>query len=173
MIDALIINAVVLTVVLESDLGRHRKINWFRIGRPLVTALIVIPFFVEGVEVSGAGLVLEVASTSVGLALGWLSISFMTVYRSPTTGRPVTSAGAAYAVVWIVVSAARVLFAYGSQHWFENPLGSWMARNGVSAGGLTDSLIFMALAMVITRVAVMAYRARQLPAATSSTVAPA
>ena len=173
MLDALIINAVVLTVVLESDLGAHRKINWFRIGRPLVTALIVIPFFIKGVQFTGVGLVLEVVLAVVGVALGWLSISLMTVYRSPTTGRAVTRAGLAYASVWIVVSAARVLFSYGSERWFEDSLGSWLSRNSVTTGALSDSLIFMALAMVITRVAVMAARARSLPNASGPEVATA
>jgi uncharacterized membrane protein YidH (DUF202 family) len=173
MVESLIINAVVLVVVLESDLGRHRTITWFRIARPLVTALLVIPFFITGVATSGTGLLLEVLLALSGIALGWLSISLMTVYRSDRTGRPVTRAGLGYALVWIVVSAARVLFAYGSQHWFQDPLGSWMARHRVGSGALTDALIFMALAMVVTRVVVMGVRARRLPHGTAAEVAAA
>jgi hypothetical protein len=54
--QALIINAVVLAVVLESDLGAHHKITRFRIARPLVTALLIVPFFVKGIAMSGTGL---------------------------------------------------------------------------------------------------------------------
>lgn len=161
MTEALIINAAVLTVILESDLGPHRKITWFRIVRPLVTALVIVPFFIKGVAVSGAGLVLELALITFGVLLGWLATTQMGVYLSQKTGRPVTRAGLGYASIWIVVSAARVLFSYGSDHWFSAALGTWMADNRVGSAALTDSLIFMALAMVITRVAVMGLRARR------------
>jgi hypothetical protein len=39
-----ILQLVVLGVVLESDLGR-RKIGWFRVLRPVVTVVIIVPFF--------------------------------------------------------------------------------------------------------------------------------
>ena len=39
--QALIINAAVLAVVLESDLGPRRKVTWFRVGRPLITAALM------------------------------------------------------------------------------------------------------------------------------------
>jgi hypothetical protein len=160
--EALIINAVVLGVVLESDLGRHRRVTWFRIIRPLVTALAVVPFFIGGIAVSGAGLALEVALIALGAVLGWLTTTQMIVYPSPGSGRPVTRAGVGYALIWTGVAAARVLFSYGSDHWFTASLGSWLARNHISSDVLTDSLIFLALAMVITRVAVIGVRARRL-----------
>lgn len=162
MTESLIINAVVLTVVLESDLGPHRKISWFRVIRPLVSALIIIPFFLSGVDVSGAGLILEATCGLIGVGLGIVASTQMQVYRSRRTMRPVTRAGVSYAAVWLVVSIARVIFSYGSTHWFEESLGRWMATNEVTSGALTDSLIFMALAMVITRVAVMVNRSHRL-----------
>ena len=40
--QALLINAIVLFVVLEADIGPHRKIGWFRIARPLVLAGVAL-----------------------------------------------------------------------------------------------------------------------------------
>jgi hypothetical protein len=160
LVQAVLINAIVLAVVLESDLGRHRKITKFRLFRPLITALIIIPFFIKGTATAGTGLGLEVLLTVAGLLIALLAMGLMTVYPSPQTGRPVTRAGLGYALVWAAVMAARTVFTYGSAHWFAAPLGRWMASHHVTSDALTDALIFMALAMVLIRVAVMAIRSR-------------
>lgn len=158
--QALLINAVVLAVVLESDLGRHRKVTKFRVLRPMVTSLLIVPFFIKGTASAGTGLVLEVSLTLAGVLLALLAMSLMTVYLSPAANRPVTRAGLAYALVWTAVIAARTLFSYGSEHWFGAQLGRWMASHQVTSDALTDSLIFMAVAMVLTRVISLAIRSR-------------
>jgi hypothetical protein len=160
--QALLINAVVLTVVLESDLGRHRKITRFRIFRPLVTSLLIVPFFIKGAAASGVGLALELGLTAVGVLTALLAMSLMTVYMSRETGKPATRAGLSYALVWTVAIAARTAFSYGSEHWFAAPLGTWMAQQHVTSDTLVDSLIFMAVAMVLTRVASMGIRGRAI-----------
>jgi hypothetical protein len=158
--QALLINAVVLAVVFESDLGPHRKITRFRVLRPLITSLLIVPFFIKGAAGSGTGLALEAILTVAGLLLALLAMSQMKVYLSPETGRPVTRAGLAYALVWTVVIGARVAFSYGSEHWFAAPLGRWLVSHHVTGDTLTDALIFMAVAMVLTRVGVLAGRSR-------------
>jgi hypothetical protein len=160
--QALIINAVVLFVVLESDLGPHRKVTWFRVARPLITALLIVPFFIKGLATSGTGLSLEIILTAAGLAAGLTTTMFMRVYRSPKTARPVTRAGFPYAVLWTIMIAARSAFSYGSAHWFGPSLNHWMLHHHVTSAAITDALIFMALAMVLTRVIAMGLRAGAL-----------
>lgn len=160
--ESLVINMAVVMVVLESDLGKHRKVSRFRLARPLVTALAIVPIFIKGPAVTGAALALELLLTASGVAFGLLATSRLLVYRSAHTGRPVSQAGWGYASIWVLAATARVTFSYGSVHWFPQALESWMRRNDIAPGALTDAMIFMALAMVLTRVAVMGARAQRL-----------
>jgi len=100
------------------------------------------------------------------VAGGLIALALIRVYRSGTTGRPTTAAAWGYALLWTAVIGARALFSYGSVHWFGPPLGHWMISHSVTAGAITDGLIFMAVAMVLARTIGLAVRARHLPART-------
>jgi hypothetical protein len=162
--DAMIVNAVVLAAVLASDLGPARKISRMRVLRPVITAAVIIPLFVDKPVTHGTGLIVEIAGIAAGLLGGLAAIALMGVYRSPETGRPVSRAGTPYATLWILVIAARAAFSYGSEHWFQAPLVSWAIANHVTVAAITDGLIFMAVAMVLVRAAGLGVRASRLPA---------
>jgi hypothetical protein len=147
----LIIDAVLLVAVLEADLGSHRKITKMRIARPLLLAGAIIPLYLKGVVTSGAGATLEIALGAFGIVCGLIASALFTVYRSPKTGGPVSRAGYGYAALWTVIIGARAAFSYGSTHWFSAQLGQWMARNSITSAAITDALIFMAVAMMLTR----------------------
>jgi hypothetical protein len=156
----MLINGIVLLAIFESDLGPHRKIGKFRILRPIVTAGVVIPFFLRSVVTGGNGLTLELAGIVVGVLVGLAAVRLMTIYRSDRTGRPVSRAGWGYAALWTVVIGARAAFSYGASNWFGPQLGRWMATNGISDAALTDTLIFMAVSMLLIRTFGIAIRAR-------------
>ncbi|MCU1492776.1 MAG: hypothetical protein JWO62_540 [Acidimicrobiaceae bacterium] len=166
--QAMIINAVVLFAVLEADVGPHRKVTKFRVVRPIVVAAVIVPLYFKGLATHGTGLVLELALASAGILLGLAATVLMTVYRSPRTQKPVSRAGWAYAVLWIVVIGARASFSYGSVHWFGTQLGHWMTRHTITQDALTDALILMAIAMLLTRTLGMAIRALHLAPAQST-----
>jgi hypothetical protein len=161
--SALIVDAVLLAAVLEADLGRQRKIGKFRLLRPLGIAAGIIPLYLKAVATSGNGLALEVTLAAAGIVLGLVALRLMTVYRSPDTGKAVSRTGPAYAALWTIVIGARAAFSYGSDHWFSAQLGNWMVRNTVTVNAITDGLIFMAVAMLLTRTIGMAMRARHVP----------
>jgi hypothetical protein len=163
--QALLINVIVLLAVLEADVGPHRKIGWFRIARPLVLAGAIIPIYLKSLTTHGTGLYLELAGAAAGILLGLTATGLMKVYRSPRTDRPVSRAGFGYAILWIAVIGARSAFSYGSVHWFGTQLGTWMAAHHVMSGALTDTLILMAVGMLLTRTLGLAIRAGTLPAA--------
>jgi hypothetical protein len=58
------------------------------------------------------------------------------------------------------VVAARLYFTYGASHVFSQQLGTWMLTNKITVGGLTDSLIFVSIAMLLGRTAILAAKAR-------------
>jgi hypothetical protein len=170
LIDAEIVNVLVLAAVLEADLGSHRKITRFRLLRPILIAAAIVPLFLEKVTTHGGGLSVEIAGTAAGVIGGLIALALIRVYRSETTGKPVTAAGLGYALLWIVVIGGRALFSYGAYHWFDHQLGSWLTTNSIPSAAITDGLIFMAVAMLLTRTAGLAIRARSLPGGKTTAV---
>jgi hypothetical protein len=163
--EAMVINGLVLVATLEADLGRHRKVGLFRVLRTPLTIAAVIPLFFLRPVTHGNGLLVELAGVLAGLLCGLVVSTLMRVYRSPKTGKPVSTAGLAYAAAWILVVGARAAFSFGAVHWFPAQIDLWCAAHQVTVAAITDGLIFMAIAMVLTRTAGLAARASRLPSA--------
>jgi hypothetical protein len=161
--EAMIVNGVVLATVLATDLGPARKIGPLRLLRPVIAAAVIIPLFISRPVTHGAGLAVELAGVIAGLLVGLAAVALMGVYRHPETGKPVSRAGAPYAILWIVVIGARAAFSWGAAHWFTAALVGWAVTNQVTEAAITDGLIFMAVVMVLMRTAGIGLRASRLP----------
>ncbi|MDO9407177.1 hypothetical protein [Patulibacter sp.] len=154
----LLINLGILAVVLVSDLGR-KPFNRRRLVRPLIVSGIAGATMVQGVPSHGDGLLLVVAGVSAGVVLGALAGRLIRV-DGERDGVPLTVAGAPYAAFWATAAAARIAFSYGAEHWFAADLGSWMMQHRITPDALTDALVLMALAMVMTRTLSVVARVR-------------
>jgi hypothetical protein len=149
--DVLVVNLAVLLAVLEADLG-HRKISIFRILRPLFLAAAIVPLFIVHPATAGNGEILEIALAGLGALLGVVAASgLMKIGFDDASQMYMSTAGGAYGVFWVVIIGARLLFTYGSNHWYHAQLGHWMVTNGITIDALTDALIFMAVAMAVAR----------------------
>lgn len=149
--SVLLVNLTVLLTVMEADLGR-RKISSFRILRPFLVAAAIVPLFIKSPAGSGNGLVLEIALAAAGVLLGLVAAGGLIRIRvEPSTRKPTSVAGFGYAAFWFAVIGARLLFTYGSNHWYQSQIGQWLLTNHISVNALTDALIFMALAMTLAR----------------------
>jgi hypothetical protein len=148
--DIWIVNLVILAAVLQADLGT-RKVTWLRVLRPFAVALLIIPFFVKSPQWSGNALLLELALLAGGVVLGVAgAIGLMRVGKNADS-EVFSNAGIGYAIFWIAAIGARLVFSYGAYHWYTTSLGHWMATNRITTDGLTDGLIFLAIAMAISR----------------------
>lgn len=96
---------------------------------------------------------------AAGVLLGLVAGMLMKVRRTEN-GSLVTVAGRSYATVWIATIAGRLLFAYGASDWFAPQIADFSRSLGINGStAYTSAFVIMALAMVLTRVAVTAFRA--------------
>ncbi|MGW0769111.1 hypothetical protein [Streptomyces sp. NPDC002676] len=161
--QALLVNAAVLTTTLLADLGL-KQVTRKRLTRPLITAAVIVPLFMHTLFTSGIGLTIEMVGLAAGILLGLAVASRLKITRQTSDGALSTIGGWDYAAIWITVSAARTLFSYGASHWFTMSLGRWFVQHGALPTQVdaivTNGLVLMAVAAVITRTMALRVRSR-------------
>jgi hypothetical protein len=172
MTSALIVDAIVLLAVLEANLGSHRKVGAVRLLRPVLVAAGIVPMFLKPVVTTGHGLDTKLVLGAVGIALGLVAASLMTVSRDAVTSRVLTAAGRAYVLIWTAVVAGRPAFSYGAEHWFGHSLATWQAQHTVSTAAIAGALIFEAVAMILAHTALLSIRARHAAPADNAWLQP-
>jgi hypothetical protein len=75
----------------------------------------------------------------------------------------VSRATGGYALLWIGVIGARAAFSFGAVHWFPKQPADWCVAYQAQGAAITDGLIFMAVAMLVTRTIGLAFQASRLP----------
>ena len=164
-----VLNAALLLFILGTNLGT-RRLSMRRLILPLVLVAAAGSLFLRDVPTVGHDVQLEAVGVVAGLVLGVVAGLLLRVQRRPD-GTVVTSAGAAYAALWVAVVGGRVVFAYGTDHWFGRSIGEFSrAQQITGAGAWTAAFVLMALTMVAARVAVTAATAARTGRGRSMTV---
>ncbi|MFB7666051.1 hypothetical protein ACFC1R_19210 [Kitasatospora sp. NPDC056138] len=157
----LVVSGTVLVVILASDLGR-RRVTAMRLIRPLIAVAIVMALFFHSPKLGGNDLSLQLVGVGTGIILG-LTAGAMLPAHLDSNGQVYTRAGILYALFWIVMSAARVLFVYGIEHWYTARIIEFAVKYRISGPEVfSNSLVLMALATVLARTVVVMNRRRRL-----------
>jgi len=150
----------ILAFVLKTGLGT-RELNRRRFTLPLAVVAVVGWLYLRSIPTSAGDIKLITVIGAAGVLLGLAAGALMKV-RPAADGSLVTVAGASYAAIWIAAIASRLLFAYGASHWFAPQIASFSRSAGIDSAAYTAAFVVMALAMVLTRVAVTAFRAARI-----------
>ncbi|KIF05563.1 hypothetical protein PL81_12495 [Streptomyces sp. RSD-27] len=167
-LTALIASGVILVIILSTDLGT-RQITTMRLLRSIIAIAIVIALFVHTLPLGGNDPWLQLAGIAAGAVFGLIAATLLPAHRG-SDGEVYTRGGIAYAIVWTLMSASRVLFAYGSEHWFTQGVIRFSIENKLSGQDVySNAFVFMALAMVLTRTALLLAKRRRLRGTKAST----
>ena len=151
------LNLALLAWILSSNLGT-RTLTRRRITTPLFVVAAAGWFFLDDAPTLGNDGLLELAGLGAGLLLGVVAALTMRVRRDGD--RVTTTAGLAYAAVWVAVIGGRVAFAYGAEHFFPRAIGQFSRDHLITgADAWTAAFVMMALAMVVSRLTVTGLRA--------------
>ncbi|WP_035796317.1 hypothetical protein [Kitasatospora mediocidica] len=162
-VSALIASGTILIVILATDIGR-RKITTMRMLRSVIAVAVIIAIFVHSFPHQGNDLSLQLVGVGVGVICGLVAGALLPAFRDEDGGFS-TVGGIGYALVWIVLSAGRVSFAYGADHWFTADLVRFSIDYKISgSASYANTFVFMSLAMVLTRTAVLLAKMRRLRA---------
>ncbi|MEU7640116.1 hypothetical protein AB0C11_29180 [Streptomyces sp. NPDC039016] len=160
-LTALIASVTILGIILATDLG-HRRLTNMRMLRSLIAVAIVIALFVHSLPTGGNDISMQLAGIGIGVICGLIAGALLPAERA-ADGGIYTTGGIGYGVLWIVISSSRVLFAYGSEHWFSQGIITFSIDYELSGQDVyANTFVFMSLAMVLARTGVLLSKRRKL-----------
>jgi hypothetical protein len=163
-----LINAVLVLLVLRQI--RETRLSWQILVLPVLIVIGAAAYYLRSVPLSGNDLLLDLTLAAVGATLGGLCALF-THLRRGADGVPLSRAGWIAAILWVLGVGARMGFAYATTHGAGPALVRFSAAHSItSVDAWVAALFLMAIAEVVTRLAVLWIRSRRLPAATATVV---
>ena len=165
-----VINAVLVLLVVRQI--REHRLDLRALAVPVLAVGAAAVVFLHAVPLGGSDVVLELACVSAGALMGAVG-GLATRLRLGAGGRPLGRAGALAAFMWVGGVGARMGFAVAA----SNGAGPAIARFSVAhqitgSAAWVAALVLMALADVLTRLAVVWLRGRRLAAGPAPAPAP-
>ncbi len=159
-ISMYLVNASLILLVIRQV--REHPLDARSLAAPVLAVGCAAVLFLHSVPAAGSDLVLEAVCVLAGAAMGAIG-GLATRLRTGADGRPLGRAGVLAAGMWIGGVGARLAFAVAA----SNGAGPAIARFSVAhqitgSSAWVAALVMMALADVLTRLAVIYLRGRRL-----------
>jgi hypothetical protein len=161
-----LINAALVLLVLRQV--RETRLTWQILLLPVLIVVGAACYYLRSVPTAGNDLLLVVTLAAIGAVLGGLCALF-THLRRGADGTPLSRAGWVAAILWVVGIGARMGFAWAASNGSGAAIERFSVAHSItSVDAWVAALFLMALAEVVTRLAVLWIRSRRLPAATAA-----
>jgi len=169
-INMYVINAILVLMVVRQI--REHQLDLRALAVPVLAVAAAAVFFLHSVPGGGNYIALELAGVSAGAAMGAVG-GLATHVRRGADGRALSRAGAVAAGMWIGGVGARMAFAFAATHGAGPAIGRFSVAHQITGSDAwVAALVMMALADVLTRLAVVYLRGRRLAAAPAAARAP-
>jgi hypothetical protein len=163
------INAVLVLLVLRQV--RETRLTWQILLLPVLIVVGAACYYLRSVPTAGNDLLLDVTLAAAGAVLGGLCALF-THLRHGADGTPLSRAGWVAGILWVVGIGARMGFAWAAGHGSGAAIERFSVAHSItSVDAWVAALFLMALAEVVTRLAVLWIRSRRLPTTTTTAAA--
>ena len=158
----IIINLTILAFVVIMQLGT-RVVDRWRFIIPLIVVAAVGASYLGDAPTAGHDVAFYLAAAAAGTLLGLVAAAFVRI-RPDNAGRITARAGAAFLAVWLVAIGGRMVFAWAAtQTSFSTTVGQFSREQLITGQpAWRAAFVIMALAMVLSRLLVLAVRTAQL-----------
>ena len=161
-----VINAILVLMVIRQI--REHPLDLRSLAVPVLAVGAAAALFLHAVPVAGTDLVLELAGIAAGATMGALA-GLTTKLRRGSDGRALGRAGWLAASLWIAGVGARMAFAFAATNGAGPAIARFsMAHQITGEDAWVAALVMMALADVLTRLAVIYVRGRRLTTAAAT-----
>ena len=157
-----LINALLILLVVRQI--REHQLDARALAVPVLAVAAAAVMFLHSVPGGGSDITLDLLGVSAGAAMGAIG-GRATRLHPGADGRPLGRAGALAAGMWIAGVGARMVFYFAATHGAGPAIAAFsIAHHITGPGAWTAALVMMALADVLTRLAVVWIRGRRLTA---------
>jgi len=164
-----LINALLVLLVVRQI--REHQLGLRALAVPVLAVAAAAVMFLHAVPGGGSDIALDLLGVSAGAAMGAAG-GRATRLRLGADGRPLGRAGTLAAGMWIAGVAARMVFYFAATHGAGPAIAAFsIAHHITGPAAWTAALVMMALADVLTRLAVVWIRGRRLTATGTPVIA--
>ena len=161
-INMYVINAILVLMVVRQI--REHSLDLRSLAVPVLAVGAAAVMFLHSVPGGGSDIALELLGVLAGAAMGAVG-GLATRLRRGADGRPLGRAGALAAGMWVAGVGGRMAFVFAATHGAGPAIGRFsIAHHITGQGAWVAALVMMALADVLTRLAVVWLRGRRLAA---------